>query len=171
MSDCPQLRMLHPDLTKLPQLILPDGIAVHTEYADSPAVWEEIIDDSFGSHHNYDETMRTRPGYRPEGVFFASLNGVDCATAAAVEKTEFPGYGWIHMVGVRSSARGHGLGRIVVHAALLDMAARGFTKAGLTTDDFRIPAICTYLSLGFEPAMDHESYPERWKKIYEIIGK
>jgi len=169
MENLPQLKLRHPDLSKLPPLELPAGITIHSEQADSAAVWEEIIEDSFGAHHDYEKTMRERSGYRPEGVFFAALDGVDSATAAAILRDEHPGYGWIHMVGARSSARGHKLGYYVVLAALHDMAERGFTMAGLTTDDFRLPAIKTYLSLGFEPWMEHESHPGRWEAIYEKL--
>jgi len=166
MADLPQLTMKHPDLSKLPALILPERVTIHTEQADSETQWTEIIVDSFNSTgFTYEKTIRGSLGYRPEGVFFAALDGVDSATATAVEKDIHPGYGWIHMVGARSSARGHKLGYYTVLAALHDIRARGFDKAGLTTDDWRIPAIKTYLALGFEPWCEHESHPGRWEKI------
>ena len=166
MADLPQLKMKHPDLSKLPALELPERITIHTEQADSEAQWTEIIVDSFGStSFTYEATIRSSHGYRPAGVFFAALDGVDSATATAVEKPEYPGYGWIHMVGARSSARGHKLGYYAVLAALHDIRARGMSMAGLTTDDWRVPAIKTYLALGFEPWCEHESHLDRWEKI------
>lgn len=172
MANLPQLVMKYPDLSKLPPLELPQGITIHTEQADSVEQWTEIITDSFDSTgFVYDKTIRESLGYRPEGVFFAALNGVDSATATAVLKDTRPGYGWIHMVGARSSARGHKLGYYVVLAALHDIRARGMNQAGLTTDDWRVPAIKTYLALGFEPWMDHESHPERWEKIMAELKK
>ena len=166
MAGLPQLKMKHPDLSKLAPLTLPENITIHTEREDSVENWTKIIVDSFKSDgFNYEKTIRESLGYRPEGVFFAALNGEDAATATAVEKDIHPGYGWIHMVGALSSARGHKLGYYVVLAALHDIRSRGMNMAGLTTDDWRIPAIKTYLALGFEPWCEHESHPERWEKI------
>jgi len=170
MSDLPQLKMKHPDLSKLPPLTLPEEITIHTEQDDSIEKWKEIIADSFGSSFDYEKTIRQSYGYHPEGVFFAALNGVDSATATMVEKDSHTGYGWIHMVGALSAAKGHKLGYYVVLAALHHIRRRGFNKAGLTTDDWRIPAIKTYLSLGFEPWIEHESHPDRWEKILSELN-
>ena len=41
----------------------------------------------------------------------------------------------------------------------------------LKTDDFRIPAIRSYLRFGFQPVLEGEGMKERWDKIFEIIGK
>ena len=38
-----------------------------------------------------------------------------------------------------------------------------------TTDDERIPALKTYLSLGFKPVYNHESHLPRWQKIKGIM--
>ena len=48
----------------------------------------------------------------------------------------------------------------------------GMETARLRTDDWRIPAIKTYLKIGFEPDLTSEpDYKERWEKIFEIIKK
>ena len=51
------------------------------------------------------------------------------------------------------------------------MAAEGRTWAVLQTDDFRIPAVKTYLKLGFEPLIVHENQPKRWKDVFSAIGR
>ncbi len=169
MSNQPQLRLLNLDLSALPELILPEGVTLHSEREDSPEAWSRIIDESFGCSFDYQKTIRESLGYRPEGVLFLSLDGRDVATTTAVEHRDFPGYGWIHMVGIHSEARGRGLARPMVLAAMWELKRRGFTKVGLTTDDFRIPAIRTYLGLGFKPHMYHSSHPERWRAVFEQI--
>ncbi len=40
----------------------------------------------------------------------------------------------------------------------------------LCTDDWRLPAVKTYLNLGFEPEIIHESHPARWKAVFETLG-
>ena len=49
---------------------------------------------------------------------------------------------------------------------------QGMKTARLRTDDWRIPAIKTYLKAGFTPDITSEpDYKERWEKIFEIITK
>ena len=40
----------------------------------------------------------------------------------------------------------------------------------LFTDDHRLAAIKTYLKLGFEPQMVHDSHPERWREVLAKLG-
>jgi hypothetical protein len=39
----------------------------------------------------------------------------------------------------------------------------------LHTDDFRLPAIKTYLKLGFTPQVDSAEVADRWKKISILL--
>ena len=75
------------------------------------------------------------------------------------------------MIGAHADARGLGAGRLVCLAALHSLRERGYRSVVLSTDDFRIPAISLYLSLGFEPVYSHESHKARWEKVFEVIGK
>lgn len=74
------------------------------------------------------------------------------------------------MVGIHSSARGLGLSIPIVSAALHSFRDRGFKSVMLSTDDFRIPAIKTYLKLGFHPVLSHESHAGRWDEIMSKLG-
>jgi mycothiol synthase len=60
---------------------------------------------------------------------------------------------------------GKGLGLQVSLAALHHMANSGKEASILETDDFRIPAIKTYLRLGYKPLLIHENQAERWKDL------
>ena len=60
-------------------------------------------------------------------------------------------WGMIHWVGVDLHHRRQGLGKAVVSAALRVLQDRGFHKAFLGTQAWRLPAIAAYLRLGFEP--------------------
>ena len=44
-------------------------------------------------------------------------------------------------------------------------------SAYLTTDDWRIPAIKSYIRCGFVPDMSTENFKNRWKKIFERVKK
>lgn len=165
----PQLFMRHNDLTHLPPFFLPHGLSLLNHSEGMEPVWEEIIEKAFGTHFSFDESIRNGGGYRPEYVLYIAKNSVPIATATAVEKEDFPGEGWFRMIATRPEARGHGAGRLVCLAALHSLAARGYKTAVLSTDDFRLPAIKLYLSLGFEPLCTHESHPGRWAKVMENI--
>ncbi len=39
------------------------------------------------------------------------------------------------------------------------------------TDDWRLPAIGLYLSLGFDPVMEREDMPSRWRAIMAELEK
>ena len=170
MEKLPQLIMRNPDITVLPELILPEGMQLHTHIPGEEKNWEELIESAFGSHFDFDFLIRNG-GYMPEYVQYIRYGGRDIATAAAVENPAYPHEGWFRMVGVRSNARGLGAGRLVCLAALHSLRRRGYRSAVLSTDDFRIPAICLYLSLGFRPLCCHESHRDRWKKVSEEIAR
>lgn len=48
-------------------------------------------------------------------------------------------------------ARGYGIGTALARLAVNELLERGMETAHLTTDDFRLPAIRTYLEAGFVP--------------------
>ena len=167
----PQLFMRNPDLSALPRLSLPEDLLLHTHREGTEAAWEKLIEDAFGTHFSFDSAIRNAGDYRPEYVLYISRRGRDIATTTAVEKDIFPGEGWLRMVAVSPEARGAGVGKLIVLAALHSLAERGYKTAVLSTDDFRLPAIRLYLSLGFQPLCNHESHKARWQKVFSEIQK
>jgi mycothiol synthase len=121
---------------------------------------------------NFKKEIETNEDYKPERVFFACRNQIPMATGSAWFRKEF-GYtaGYLHMVGALSCCSGKGLGLQASLAALHRMAEEGRKSAILHTDDFRIPAIITYLKLGFKPKLTHESHPDRWKKLLMDLAR
>lgn len=101
-------------------------------------------------------------------TFLVEHDGQAVATASyQLHPGDFPQSGWVHWVGARPREQGNGLGRVVVHAVLRESLANGKVNVGLNTEDFRVPAIRTYLKLGFEPEMCDDSHPARWEKILQ----
>ena len=170
MGALPQLFMRQPDITHLPPLALPEGFSLHSHIEGQDKNWEDLIEKAFGSHFSFNDFIVDGGGYKPEYVLYIAKDGVDIATATAVEKDIFPGEGWFRMIGTAPEARGLGAGKLVCLAALHSLAARGYKSVVLSTDDARIPAIKLYLSLGFEPIFTHESHEERWKAVMEKIN-
>ncbi len=121
----------------------------------------------------FDAVIRKRPGLVPERdlFFITDLSGRALATSAAVTNPD--GTGYVHMFWSVPEARGHGLGKPLLTETLDRLAARGSFPATLTTDDFRLPAIKTYLRFGFVPVISPEpenDYVNRWRAIFEKLG-
>lgn len=100
-------------------------------------------------------------------VFVRAPSGEAAATITFY--TEPGGKGMIHMVCCRGKYRGIGIGNAIVSYALAQLTGRGTTQIGLTTDDFRLPAIRAYLRMGFEPVIDSEEMRERWDNVFEKL--
>lgn len=162
-------------------LTLPAGCAVSrfTETADALDEWLDIV--SYGLTNGkmdadfYRETMTDRKNYTPEKCFFILCGGKPSATVTVIcdgEKKE----GYVHMVACREDCRGKGIGTALINLAVKVLKDEGMESAYLTTDDWRIPAIKSYLRAGFVPEYETDSpegasFEERWKKIFEEIGR
>lgn len=171
MPDLPQLNMKYDDITNLPSLVIPDGFSIHTHTDDLVPVWEHIVEEAFKNHFSFEQYMKDPDFYNPEHIFYIKYKGEFIATATATERAKYPGLGLFHMIATLPSAKGLGAGRLACMAALHSLAKQGYKTAVLSTDDFRLPAICLYLSLGFKPWYRHESHEERWNKILESLKK
>ncbi len=172
MSGLPQLIMRKTDITDLPPLFLKEGMELlhHREGCGMEESWEEVIESAFDRHYKFSFLIKAGD-YKPEHVLYLSHHGRIIATATAVESPSFPGEGWYRMVGVRKDAQGLGAGKTIGLAALHAFRDRGYKSAMLSTDDERLPAISLYLSLGFEPYINHESHEERWQKVSAQLKK
>jgi mycothiol synthase len=104
------------------------------------------------------------PGVTEDGIFVLT-EGEDYVATATDKWLAETGVGYLHMVAVAPPYRGRGLGRCISLTALRHMRGRGCHQAVLDTDDFRLPAIRTYLSLGFMPEMLETDHADRWAAI------
>lgn len=171
----PQLIMRRPHLDGLNELAakigpVPSDLYLHTHIPGQDAAWEQLVNSCFAWKVDFARDVVNNKMYHPSCIFYlADKNGKDVAVSAAVENEKYPGEGWLHYVAVDASARGRGLSKYVILAVLFACKAMGYHSCGLSTDDFRLPAIKTYLELGYEPVMSHESHPDRWKAIMENL--
>lgn len=80
--------------------------------------------------------------------------------------------GYVHMVKAMQSQRGKGLGHCMAEYALEVFSERGIDSVILTTDDYRLPAIKTYLDAGFLPVVHGEEDSEinrRWDAVLKTL--
>ena len=171
----PQLEMRLPSLASLPEVEVADGYALRTYREGDLAAWAALVSECIGGR--YDEAacreslLMGTPQFAPEDLFFAEKGDEVAGTACAHRKhAPAEGPGIIHMVGVFAAHRGHGLGRALVTSALVRLRDLGYRDAILSTDDFRLSAIRTYLGLGFRPVFSHPSHTGRWEALYQQLG-
>ena len=102
-------------------------------------------------------------------LFFLDYGGEHVATITAYKNEN--GIGDVHMVAVRSDFRGRGLSNILSDIALrhLDEDLK-VPYSYLTTDEWRVAAVKSYLTAGFLPVDYDAGMPERWEKILETYG-
>ncbi len=75
--------------------------------------------------------------------------------------------GWI---AAHPAHGGRGLGRAVTAAAAACLVEIGASCIYLQTDDFRLPAIKTYLRLGFVPHLWADGMEARWQEVCERLS-
>ena len=108
-------------------------------------------------------------GYSPEAVYFIERDGVPVATITALLDEEKIGYA--HYVGAKPEARGVGVGGWLNKIVQADLWQRGCVKAYLTTDEFRVPAIKSYLNAGFLPVDYDVEMDQRWYGLLRFLDR
>ena len=158
--------MRRTSLGDLPDQWVPVGLELRTFRLGDEAGWAKLMTGAIG---HWDEASTVRQflgeaGVSAEGIFF--LVTADQYVATATDK-RLPASdtGYLRMVAVAPHYRGRRLGRLISLAALHHMRQRGCREAVLDTDDYRLPAIRTYLALGFVPDYVEGDHPERWRRI------
>ena len=164
-----QLRMVitAEQARRMPEPVLPPGYELRRYLPGDEDSWLEAINTGdFGTlwdRARFEEYIRG-----PEGMECSRLVVMDsqvvAATFASVEEGT-PELGRVDFVVSRPEYRGLGLGRVVCTEVVRGLIEKGYANVMLYTDDWRLPAIGLYLSMGFEPRMDREDMPERWERI------
>lgn len=92
------------------------------------------------------------------------------ATASARYFDRFPGQGYVHWVGIDPALQGKGLGQAIVTHVIDRFVRDGVPSVILETDDPRLPAITSYLGLGFVPQYPDPDHEGRWSRVFAALG-
>ena len=98
-------------------------------------------------------------------------DGTLIGTASERIMPEHPGAGYVHWVGVSTAARGRRLGALLTQRCVQGFIERGLDDAVLETDDFRVPAVLSYLRLGFVPEYRSDAERDAWSVLFpSLVG-
>lgn len=176
-----QLYMVHPSPGSPGAPRPPEGVALRTYREGDERAWGEIIDATdMAADHDPGKVRQILTGqsrFDPAGLFFAcdAKTGQPLATACAWWSGAFGRLRpTLHMVAARPQAKGRALGRLVCQAVLDYFARRGRREVILSTDAHRLPALVTYLGLGWLPMrfVRGEDHAGRWEASFrKLSGK
>lgn len=110
----------------------------------------------------------------PDGVFFVEHGPTRelVATAMAGHKSSdlHPFGGELGWVAVSPAHRGKRLSSVVCIEVTRRLLTAGYREIYLSTDDWRLPAIKTYLNLGYVPLLFASDMEERWRLLGKNLG-
>ena len=157
---------------ELPDVGPPEGYVVRGHQPGDGPAWIALLEHgSFSewSLERFDSYMQGRE--RIEGSCVAVKGGSLVAATFASVQDDDTDVGRLDFVVSHPEHRGNGLGRVVCTVVMKHLARRGFETTVLFTDDWRLPAIGLYLSLGFKPRMTAPGMPGRWKAVRQKLSE
>ena len=177
MPEPTQLHLRRPTLDDLPRLEIPAGFTLReASIEDLPALvtlfaaaFPELDD---WPANNVRSALFEDLTVKKTLVLLDEERATLAATASArLLPEKYPDAGYLHWVAADPIYRGRGLGRLVSLAVLHEFVRLGCMASVLDTDDFRLPAIKTYLALGFLPEIADPSHEARWAELEGILGR
>ena len=130
----------------------------------------ESLNGSIKPRETFYKDMIGDPDCGAERIFYIVRRSDDFigGTATAKINPETPS---LHMVGAANCCKGQGLSLSVCAAATNAMIDAGIRSIRLLTNDFRIPALKTYLKLGYMPWYYLEDMRDRWNVVFDELGE
>lgn len=174
MGNQTQLHMIWPQNHPQPPIgPLPSGYRLRTYRDGDEAGYIALMQNAGFASWNPDNFQAVMRCSLPEGLFFVAHEptGLLVATAVATHNPMplHPFGGELGWVAVHPAHQGRSLGTITSAAATRRFLEAGYTDIYLRTDDFRLPAIKTYLKLGWLPFLFAPDMAARWQSVFEQL--
>lgn len=163
-----QLFMAHPGPLQVRALDIASGFTLRAGTTDDAAGLSVLLEDAFAEPWG-EQRVHSALLAADDVVSTWVITTSDAIVGTASERLlpeQYPGAGYVHWVGVLAAARGHRLGQILTQACLNGFADGGQSRAVLETDDFRLPAIRTYLRIGFVPEYRSDAERRAWSEVF-----
>lgn len=155
----------------LPQAIVPEGYALRQYEPGDEESWLALIQTGDFANWDMDRLVTfLEPSERREGSRVVAFGNKIVAATFASRREPPQNTGVLDYVVSHPDHRGFGLGRAVCTSVLEFLVERGYDDISLHTDDWRLPAIGLYISLGFDTDVTREDMPARWQAIADKLG-
>jgi len=171
-----QLQMLWPAnlLTAPPVIAVPAGYRLRTFSESDLGGYLSLLHGAGFTSFTPESAAEWAWRALPDGHFFIEYEETDelVATAMATHNPTpvHPNAGELGWVAGSAAHRGKGLGMAVCRAVIQRFQQAGYRRIYLKTDDWRLPAIKSYLKMGFEPFLFMWDMLERWRALCETLG-
>jgi GNAT superfamily N-acetyltransferase len=164
----PKDRLNHP-----PTWTMPEGYSLRTFRTGDEEAYISLMKLAGFSYWGPDHLKNVLKTALPEGVFFIvhdATQKIVATTVATHNPTPLhPFGGELGWVAGDPEHKGKGLGYITCAAVTKRYLDAGYSDIYLLTDDFRLPALKTYLKLGWIPYLHLPEMQGRWEKICEQL--
>jgi len=164
-----QLKMFRPPDLPLPDFPPPQGFSIRAMLPGEEEAWSYCCLGEFGIGEVSPRGFREKIGdIPPSEVFYICAEGdrpVGTATAQLLDGRPF-----LHYIALHPDWRRRGLARPLICAVLRRHAALGRSGCYLTTDDPRLPAIHTYIKMGYLPVLWSDDAAGRWRDVMAKLG-
>ena len=168
----------------MPDVVIPAGYALRTyREGDEVTLAETLrsagfVDWDVARVLGYLEDADRRAGsavVEQGGAIVASTFASRMSSGSVSPVTGKSGEPWreglLDYVATHTDHQGRGLGRATCTAVSRYLVNQGCETVLLFTDDWRLPAIHLYLSLGYRPVMHRSDMPERWAQVMDELEK
>jgi mycothiol synthase len=166
-----QLHMVWPRkrLELKPEVHLPEDYELRQFGLEDAEAYVRLMQEVGFEGWDRDRLASVRERVIGNGFFIVehSPTGRIAATAVAVDNPGelHPAGGELGWVAADPKHRGKGLGLAVCAAVTARLIEAGYREIYLKTDDWRLPAIKTYLKLGYEPLLYAGDMAKRWRQV------
>jgi mycothiol synthase len=160
--------MRRPHLRELPPLELPSGYRLRVAMPEDAPGLGAVLTAAFDEAWDLEVTRRRLiddPSVAAIYVIEREAGPIVATASSRLVPDQYPGSGYLHWVGADPAEKGKRLGRQVTLAVLHDFARRGLADSVLETDDWRLPAIATYLKCGYVPEPREPVDADRWAAV------
>jgi mycothiol synthase len=167
-----QLFMTHPGPLESPVPDVAPGFVLRAATVDDAAALNVLLEQAFEEPWGVERTLSVllaAPDVVRTWVITTSTGELVATASERLLPDEYPGAGYVHYVGALGSVSGKRFGQIVTQRCLEGFVERGLTKAVLKTDDFRLPAVRTYLRIGFVPEYRSDEERSAWSRVFKSI--
>lgn len=170
-----QLRMVYRPSGRKPALPkLPPGYSLRTYRAGDLRAYDRLMRNVGFGDWTRKRSAEVSATCLPEGLFFVVHKRSNTIVATAVAQhsphRDHPNAAQLGWVAADPAHAGKRLGMFASAAALRRILDAGYREIYLLTDDFRLPAIKTYLRLRFRPYVGARGTRRRWRNVCKELG-